>query len=105
MSARRLVVVVLLLLSLPALPALRALPALIAQESFEHATRDLTSADAGTRLRAVQLLKDAAYPEAAVPLARLIGDPQDEIQLEAIAAELNIFLAERVVTKKRVALV
>jgi HEAT repeat protein len=53
-------------------------------------------------LKAVQLLRDAAYPEAAVPLAKLVGDPSDEVQLEAIAAELNIFLAERIVLRKRV---
>jgi HEAT repeat protein len=53
----------------------------------------------------VQLLKEAAYPEAAIPLVPLITDPRDEIQLEAIAAELNIFLADPVVTKKRVGLV
>jgi HEAT repeat protein len=88
------------------LPGLRDLPGGVrAQIPFDQAARDLGSGDSGTRLRAVQLLKDGAYPEAAVPLARLVGDPQDQIQLEAIAAELNIFLAERVVTKKRVGLV
>ena len=66
---------------------------------------DLSSTDAGVRLRAVQMLKDAAYAEAAVPLAALVTDPQDEVQLEAIAAELNIFLAEQVVTRKRIGLV
>jgi HEAT repeat protein len=53
----------------------------------------------------VQLLRDAAYPEAAVPLARAVADTQDEIQLAAIGAELNIFLAEKIVPRKRVALV
>src|SRR5204863_5212102 len=76
-----------------------------AQIPFEQAARDLASSDAGLRLRTVQMLKEAAYPEAAVPLARLVADPQDAVQLEAIAAELNIFLAERVVTKKRVGLI
>ena len=75
------------------------------QVPFEQAARDLASTDAGTRLRTVQMLRDAAYPEAAVPLARAVADTQDEIQLAAIAAELNIFLAERVVAKKRVAMV
>jgi HEAT repeat protein len=78
---------------------------LAAQIPFEQAAADLASQDAGKRLRAVQLLKQAAYPEAAVPLAALVTDPQDDIQLEAIAAELNIFLAEPVVPRKRVALV
>ena len=84
----------------PADPALSA-----AQMSFEQASRDLTSSDPATRLRAVQLLKRAAYPEAALPLAAVVTDAQDDIQLEAIAAELNIFLAEPVVPRKRLALV
>lgn len=94
-----------LALFLPALPALPGLPALFAQVPFEQAAVDLTSRDAGTRLRAVQLLKQAAFPEAAIPLAALVTDPEDGIQLEAIAAELNIFLAEPIVPKRRVALV
>jgi HEAT repeat protein len=51
------------------------------------------------------MLKAAGYPEAAIPLAPLVADPRDEVQLEAIAAELNIFLAERIVSKKRVGFV
>jgi HEAT repeat protein len=95
--------------SLPAYPAVPAHPAPPAPESvqvpFEQAVADLGSPDAGTRLRAVQLLKTAAFPEAAIPLAALLTDPQDEVQFAAIAAELNIFLVEPVVAKKRVALV
>jgi HEAT repeat protein len=96
---------VVLALFLPAVPALPGLPARSSQVSFEQASADLASPDAGTRLRAVQLLKQAAYPEAAIPLAALVTDSQDAIQLEAIAAELNIFLAEPIVPKKRVAFV
>jgi len=51
------------------------------------------------------MLKDTGYPEAAMPLAPLVTDSSDEIQLEAIAAELNIFLAERVVPRKRIGFV
>lgn len=104
-------ILVALLVSLPALPdlpGLRDLPvrlALSAQIPFEQASVDLASPDAATRLRTVQMLKQAAYPEAAIPLAALVTDAQDDIQLEAIAAELNIFLAERVVPRKRIALV
>jgi HEAT repeat protein len=79
--------------------------ATLAQISFEQSVKDLASPDAGTRLKTVRMLKAAAYPEAAVPLAPLVGDAQDQIQLEAIAAELNIFLAERVVPSRRVGLV
>ncbi|OLC49056.1 MAG: hypothetical protein AUH43_08205 [Acidobacteria bacterium 13_1_40CM_65_14] len=77
-------------------------PALGAQVPFEQALRDLTSADAGARVRAAQMLKEAAYPDAALPLAPLVTDPEDDVQLEAIAAELNIFLAEKIVVRKRV---
>jgi HEAT repeat protein len=73
-----------------------------AQISFEQAVADLASPDVSVRRKAVALLKDEAIPEAAIPLAALVGDQQDAIQLDAIAAELNIFLAERVITRKRV---
>src|SRR5881628_3503626 len=72
------------------------------QVPFEQAARDLASSDPGVRMRAVQLLKATPYPEAAVPLAKVVTDPEDEIQLEAIAAELNVFLAEKIVPRKRV---
>lgn len=88
---------------LPGLPDLRDHAA--AQVTFEAALNDLASPDAGTRLRAVQLLKKAAYPEAALPLAARVTDAQDDVQLEAIAAELNIFLAEPVVATKRLAFI
>jgi HEAT repeat protein len=88
-----------------AIAALAAAVSLTAQESYEQTIADLASGDAGVRLKAVQMLKDAAYGEAAVPLARTIGDPQDAVQLESIAAELNIFLAEKVVTRRRIGLV
>jgi HEAT repeat protein len=97
------------ILSLPARPALPAPPASPAspapQVSFEQAIQDLRNSDADVRLRAAQMLKEAAYPEAAVPLARTVTDPVDEIQLQAIAAELNTFLADKIVVKKRVGLI
>jgi len=88
---------------LAALPALPAPPAPLAfpQAQYEQAIRDIDSRDAGDRQRAVRLLGSAAYPEAAVPLAKLVLDPKDDIQLEAIGAELNIFLADRGATKPR----
>lgn len=76
-----------------------------AQLPFEQIAADLGSRDANVRLKAVQLLKTAGYPEAALPLAPLLADARDDVQLEAIAAELNIFIAEPVTTRKRVGLV
>jgi HEAT repeat protein len=85
---------------------LLAAPALtFAQVPFEQAVSDLGSPDAGVRLRAAALLKASAYPEAAIPLAKAVGDSQDQVQLEAIAAELNIFLAKKIVPRKRVGLI
>jgi HEAT repeat protein len=62
-----------------------------AQVSFEESVKDLASPDAAVRLRAARALRQAAYPEAAVPLARLVTDPQDAVQLEAITAEVGLF--------------
>src|SRR4051794_34447311 len=97
-----LVAVVLSFGSLSALSDLR-LPsppgAIVQPVPFEQAIADLASADPAARIRALQLLRDGAFPEAAAPIARLVADPRDEVQLEAIAAELNIFLVEKIVTK------
>ena len=66
-----------------------------AQVPFEQAVAELASPEPDDRLRAATLLKDAAYPEAAIPLAKAVVDPEDAVQFEAIAAELNIFLADK----------
>jgi HEAT repeat protein len=109
MQTHKLGVPVLLAVLYPALASPPAVPAAPARPStqvpFEQVSQELSSPDPSVRLRAVQLLKDAAYPEAAVPLAKLITDLYDDVQIEAIAAELNIFLAEKVITRKRVGLV
>jgi HEAT repeat protein len=91
-------------LSLPAVPVRSVSLALEAgsQLPFEQVARDLASPDIATRLKAVRLLKEAAYPEAAAPLSALVTDPDDAVQAEAIAAELNMFLAEKVVPHKRI---
>ena len=47
---------------------------------------DLGNEDPHVRLRAVQALKQAAPPEAAVPLTRSLADPENDIQFQAIAA-------------------
>ena len=56
---------------------------------------------ARVRLRAVQDLTRAAPPEAAIPLVRALADKDDDIQFQAIAGELNIFLAEPVIPRKK----
>jgi HEAT repeat protein len=73
------------------------------QHRFDDVVRNLRNPDAKVRLAAVQLLRESKYPEAVEPIAPLVNDPVDQIQLEAIAAELAFFLGEDVPTKKRVA--
>jgi HEAT repeat protein len=62
-----------------------------AQVPFEQAIGGLSSNDPKIRLRSATLLKESAYLESAIPLAKLISDPDNAVQLEAIAAEVNIF--------------
>lgn len=72
--------------------------------AFEDVIRNLRNPDPKIRISSVKLLRDASYPEAVVPMARLINDPVNEIQLEVIAAELSFFLVEPVPTRRKVAL-
>jgi HEAT repeat protein len=68
------------------------LPAIaIAQVPYDQAVGGLTSPDPKVRLHSATLLKESAYVEAGVPLAKLVGDPDNAVQLEAIAALVNIF--------------
>ncbi|HEY7289320.1 MAG TPA: hypothetical protein VH583_05735 [Vicinamibacterales bacterium] len=73
-----------------------------AQVGFDQAIADLSSPDAAVRLKTAQHLRTAAYPEAAVPLTPLLADKQDAVQLEAIGAELNIFLEDSIPSRKGV---
>ncbi len=72
---------------------------------FDDVIRNLRNPDPVARLSAVRLLRDAKYPEAIAPMAPLVLDPVDDIQLETIAAELSFFLEQDVKTKKMVGFV
>jgi HEAT repeat protein len=72
---------------------------------FEDVVRNLRNPDKKIRVSAVRLLREAGYAEAIGPMAPLVNDPINEIQLEAIASELTFFLVEPVPSKKRVAFV
>ncbi|MBA3231640.1 MAG: HEAT repeat domain-containing protein [Acidobacteria bacterium] len=75
------------------------------QARYDDVVRNLRNPDAKVRLSALRLLREAGHLEAIEPIAPLVNDPVDEIQLEAIAAELSFYLVEPVPTKRRVALV
>jgi HEAT repeat protein len=72
------------------------------QLRFDDVVRNLRNPDPKVRLSAIKLLKDAKYPEAVPPIAALVVDPVDEVQLEAIAAELSFFLDQDVRSKRMV---
>lgn len=74
------------------------------QARYDDVVRNLRNPDPKVRFSAVRLLRESKYPESVVPMAALIADPVDQIQLEAIAAELSLFLVNDVPDKKRVAL-
>lgn len=79
---------------------------LVAQQArFDDVIRNLRNPDPKVRLASVQLLHESRYPEAIGPMAPLINDPMDQIQLEAIWAELSFFLAREVQSKKRLGFV
>jgi HEAT repeat protein len=69
---------------------------------FEQVIADLANDDPEVRLRAARLLTANPYAEAALPLARAVVDADDAVQAEAIAAELNLHLAEPIVPRRRV---
>ena len=77
------------------------LPTLSAhQYSFEEVASGLKDKDVSTRLRAIQILKDADYAEAADPIAAVLTDADDRVQLAAIDAERALF-TNRVVPRRR----
>jgi HEAT repeat protein len=82
-----------------------ALPVSAQQLRFDDVVRNLRNPDPKARLSAVRLLRDAKYPEAVAPMAPLVLDPIDDIQLETIAAELSFFLEQDVKSKRMVGFV
>ena len=73
--------------------------------TFDEVASGLKHKDAGTRLRAIQILKDADSGEAVVPIAVAIADIEDRVQLAAIDAERSLLTTRLVPRRKRVGLV
>lgn len=84
---------------------LSSVPASAQQARYDDVVRNLRNPDPKVRFAAVQLLHESNYPESVTPIAALITDPVDEIQLEAISAELSFFLVDDVPEKTRIAFV
>jgi HEAT repeat protein len=75
------------------------------QYTFEEVASGLKHQDAATRLRAIQILKDADYAEAVVPIAAALEDPDDRVQMAAIDAERSLFTARTVPRRKKIGFV
>jgi HEAT repeat protein len=82
-----------------------AAPAAAQPARFDDVVRNLRNPDPKARLAAVRLLREAKYPEAIVPIAPLVTDPLDPIQLEAIATELSFFLVQDLPERRRLGFV
>ena len=78
----------------------------IAQKyTFEDVAAGLKHQDASTRLRAIQILKDADYADAAEPIAATLEDPDDRVQVAAIDAERSLFTTRPVSRRRKVGFV
>jgi HEAT repeat protein len=75
------------------------------QYTFEEVASGLKHQDPATRLRAIQILKDADYAAAAAPIAALLEDPDDRVQLAAIDAERSLFTSRPVSRRRKVGFV
>src|SRR4051812_21696634 len=71
-----------------------------AQVPFDQAIGGLSSPDVKVRLHSATLLKESAYVESAIPLAKLLSDRDNDVQLEAIAAEMAIFTAGKAAPRR-----
>ncbi|HKY23023.1 MAG TPA: HEAT repeat domain-containing protein [Vicinamibacterales bacterium] len=75
------------------------------QYTFEEVAAGLRHQDAPTRLRAIQILKDADYADAAEPIAAALEDVDDRVQLAAIDAERSLFTTRPVSRRRKVGFV
>jgi HEAT repeat protein len=72
---------------------------------FEDVVRYLASPDPKLRVEAMRTLAQTAHPDAIGPIAQLVADPDEDIQLEALGTLLHFYLTDVPVGTKRVAVV
>lgn len=75
------------------------------QARFDDVVRNLRNPDARVRLSSIEMLRESKYLEAIEPIAPLVIDPVDEIQLAAIEAELSFFTVEEPGARRRMAFI
>jgi HEAT repeat protein len=74
------------------------------QARFDDVVRNLRNPDPQARMESLKLLAESKYVEAILPIAPLVNDPLDGIQLEAIGTELSFWTVDEIRGRKRVAL-
>ena len=74
--------------------SLVAIPVLAQEIQFIDVVRMLRHPDPDGRLRSRDMLREAGHVEAADPIAPLIADPVDDVQLAAIETELSLFMTD-----------
>ena len=73
------------------------------QQRYDDVIRNLRNPDPSARASALGLLRESKHLEAIEPIAPLILDPVDGIQLAAIETELSFYLLDDVSARRRVA--
>jgi HEAT repeat protein len=73
--------------------------------TFEEVAAGLEHRDVATRLRAIEILKDADYAEAVAPIAATLGDADDRVQLAALDAIRSLFTTRPVSRRRKVGFV
>lgn len=76
-----------------------------AQVPFEQVVANLQAPKPNDRMTALRMLRDAGFAEAIVPAAALLTDPDNRVQHAALETEVSFFLARRLETRRRIALV
>lgn len=71
------------------------------QARFDDVVRNLRNPDPEARMASISMLRESKYLEAIEPIAPLVTDSIDEIQLAAIDTELSFFLVDDVGTRRR----
>jgi HEAT repeat protein len=89
----------------PALVICSVAAAFAQAAKFEDVVRNLRNPDPKIRVSAVRLLREAGYAEAIGPMAPLVNDQVNEIQLEAIDSELAFFLVEPLPVRRKIGFV
>ena len=75
------------------------------QARFDDVVRNLRNPDPRARMQALELLRESKHVEAIQPIAPLVNDPLDAIQLAAIETELSFYTVEEVSGRKRLAFI